>query len=254
MRQFITLFRHEIRLLVISPATYVAATLFFVLMGILFWSNVRGFAVTPQEESPLALFYQLFWLPVFFTVPLLTMRSVAEEQRLGTLETLRSTGIGLGSVVIGKFLAAYCLYMLLWSFTLSFPFIAVWQIPGEDWRVAVLDRGPLLGSFLFIAISGLLYIAVGVFTSSLTRSQFVAGMFSFTLLFGLIVGGRVLLDMPLDAGEWQTLLQGPLDYLNVFRHLEDFARGILDTRPLVYYGSSTLLLLGLSVLVLESKT
>lgn len=253
MRNFLILLKHEIRLLVISPSSYIAATLFFILLGLLYWGVVRGFTVMPQEDSPVALFYRLFWLPVFFTVPLLTMRSLAEDRRQGTLESLLSTGVSAFSVILSKFFAAYFLYLLLWILTLTFPIIAVWQIPGQDWQSAAMDGPALLGSLLFIAVSGFLYISVGIFSSSLTRSQLVSGMLSFTFLFVLIIGGRLIFDMPLDSGGWSEMLAVPLEYLNVFRHLEDFSLGIIDTRPFLFYFSTTFLLLGMSTLVVESK-
>jgi len=114
----------------------------------------------------------------------------------------------------------------------------------------LLDSATLIGGYLFVAVSGLLFIAVGIFASSLTRSQLVAGMLSFSILFMIVLGPPVILN---QATSWPSWLEVPLNYFHVFNHLEDFKRGIIDSRSFVYYFSNTPLALGLSVLVTESK-
>ena len=91
MRHFFTLLSHEIRVLLFSPSTYIAAVLFLLVMGFIFTGILDAYSKTPQETPPAVVFFQLFWLPVFFMVPLLTMKCFAEERRLGTIETLLTT-------------------------------------------------------------------------------------------------------------------------------------------------------------------
>jgi len=111
MRLFRILLAHELRMLLVSPATYIAATLFLLVMGFVFAGILETFTAAPQEAAPAAVFFQLFWLPVFFMVPLLTMKSIAEERRLGTLETLLTTPVSTPQVVLAKFAASYALYL-----------------------------------------------------------------------------------------------------------------------------------------------
>ena len=81
MKHFLTLLSHEIRMLLVSPATYIAATLFLSFMGLIFIKILEEYSGTPQEASPADVYFQLFWLPVCVMVPLLTMKCLAEERR-----------------------------------------------------------------------------------------------------------------------------------------------------------------------------
>jgi ABC-2 type transport system permease protein len=121
-------------------------------MGFIFASILDLYSKTPQETPPAVVFFQFFWFPVLFMVPLLTMKTIADERRQGTLETLLTTPVSTAEVVLGKFSAAYLFYLLLWGSTLGFHYIL--QLYARDARY--LDLGPLLGGYLFIAISGLL--------------------------------------------------------------------------------------------------
>lgn len=253
MKHFFSLLRHELHLLFIAPSTYIATVLFLFSMGVIYLLLLLEFSRNAQENLPSITFFKTFWLPVFFVVPLITMKSIAEERRLGTLETLLATPTPVTAVVLSKFLGAYIFYMLLWLSTLSFPFIVKYTLieGGVDERI--FDFGSLFGGYLFIAISGLLFIAVGIFSSSLTRSQLVAGILSFSCLFIFIIGGRLGSELPM-FGTWSFNWLEPFsDYFQNFEHLMDFSRGVIDTRPLFYYASLTLLLLGLTVLIVESK-
>ena len=113
-----------------------------------------------------------------------------------------------------------------------------------------LDPAPLLGGYLFIAISTM-HIAAGIFASSLTRSQLVASLLSFGILFIIVLGEYALfpqIEVPKNMAEdWHHA-----DYLSTFRHLEDFSRGILDSRPFILYITSTSVLGG-AILMIEQK-
>lgn len=253
MRHFWILLKHELRMLLISPSTYLAGALFLGLMGFMYWAILREMITTPQDELPTVQFFKSFWIPTFFVVPLLTMRSIAGERSLGTLDTLLTTPTSRIAVVLSKFAGAYCFYLLLWLATLGFPLIADSLLRESNDSAILLNSAPLLGSFAFIAVSGVLFIAIGIFTSSLTRSQLVAGMLAFTLLFVVIVGGQQLGSLDQSGVTLPGWIHATVDYLRIFSHLDDFARGVVDTRPFFYYLSSGVLLLGLSTLVIEAK-
>ena len=190
MRHFFTLVRHEIRLLFIAPPAYIAAFLFLLLMGFIYWAILRSMTLLPQDSSPVAQFFSLFWLPVFFSVPLLTMRSIASERNQSTLETLFSTPVPKEAIVLSKFTAAYCFYLILWIGTLFFPLITYNTLPDNISNLSLIEPSATLGSLLFVALSGVLFIAIGIFTSSLTRSQLVAAMLCFTILFIICIGAQ----------------------------------------------------------------
>jgi len=145
------------------------------------------------------------------------------------------------------------LYILLWGITLGFPLVVKSLLPALAVTQSLTDHASLFGGYTFIALSGILYIAIGIFTSSLTRSQLIAGMLAFSLLFFVIVGGRLLLEVPLTDFTWFQWVKMPLEYLQTFQHLEDFSRGILDSRPFILYISNALIVLGVTSLIVEAK-
>lgn len=249
MKHFLTLLGHEVRMLLVNPSTYIAAVLFLGVMGFIFTGILESYSKTPQELSPAHVFFQLFWLPVLFMVPLLTMKCLAEERRLGTIETLLTTPVTTAEVVLGKYGAAYLLYITLWGSTSGF-FYILKKFSGD---ARFIDPGPLLGGYLFIAITGLFFIAIGVFASSLSRNQAVAGILCFTMLFALIVGGRYLSDAVWLERDVLQPLKAAIDYAQVFTHFDDFARGVVDTRQLLFYLSGTVLALIFSILGVEAK-
>lgn len=251
MKHFVSLLLHELRTLFIAPATYTAAVLFLLLMGLIYHGLLREYTLNEQEIAPVYLFFQLFWIPVLFMVPLLTMHSIAEERRTGTLETLMTTPVNATEIVLSKFAASWIFYCLLWLCTLSFPLIVHLSVGQAEVTHSLMETGPLLGGYVFTFLSGTLFIAVGIFSSCLTRSQLVAGMLSFSILFILILGPKLLQTQGITTElSW---LQSSIDYIQIFTHLEDFSRGMIDTRPFFYYFSNAALVLGVSILVVESK-
>lgn len=249
MRHFFTILSHELRALLFNPSTYVAAVLFLGVMGFIFAGILDAYSRTPQETPPAAVFFQLFWIPVFFMVPLLTMKCLAEERRLGTLETLLTTPVTTTEVVLGKFGAAYILYLLLWGSTLGFHYVLFYY--ARDARF--LDAGPLIGGYTFIALSGLLFIAVGVLASAVTRSQAVAGILSFTFLLGLIGGLSYVSELSVLSQDFLAPLRTTLEGLRIPGHVEDFTHGIVDTRQVFFYLTGCILALLFSILGVEAK-
>jgi ABC-2 type transport system permease protein len=250
MRTYFILLFHEIRMAFLSPSTWIAWFLFLALMGFLYQGILQDFTETGREGLPSTDFFRLFWFPVVFMIPMLTMKSIAEEQRMGTLSSMFSTPVTGASLVLAKFSSAYFLYVLIWLSTLAFPLSV--RIFIDD--PLLFDIPSIVGSLLFIYLSGLLYVAIGIFTSSLTKSQLVAGALSFAILFVVLIGGKIITDYPLWSLPWEGVLPNLQDYLNSFRHLEDFSRGVLDTRPVLFYSSFCILFLTISGLVVRAKS
>jgi len=236
-------------MLFLNPSTYIAAVLFLLFMGFIFMGILDGFTKAAQDVSPAVEFFKFFFLPVWVMVPLLTMKGLAEERRSGTLETLLTAPVSAAEVVFAKFGAAYLLYMLMWLATLGF--IAVLHHFSKDARF--LDLGPLAGGYLFVAVTGLLYVAVGTLASALARSQAVAAVLAFAGLFALTLGLTWASGMTFVQQESLHQVRSALESADVFRHLEDFTRGVVDTRQIVFYLTGTALTLILSILGVEAK-
>jgi len=236
-------------MMLVSSSTYVAAVLFLSIMGFIFTTMLDFYSSAAQETTPAVIFFQYFWVPVLFMVPLLTMKSIAEERRLGTLETLLTTPVSTVEVVLGKFFAAYFLYIALWACTGGFFFI-LHRFAGDT---RFIDIGPLAGGFVFVAISGLMFMAIGIFASSLSRNQAVAGILSFALLFGLIIGLSFLPSVELLRNDTMKPVKTVVEYAQVFQHLADFSHGVVDTRQVLFYLSGTVLALIFSIFSVEVK-
>ncbi len=249
MRHYPTILSQEIRALLFSPITYITSVLFLLVMGLDFTAILDYYSKGAHENPPAVYFFESFWIPVFFMVPALTMKSFAEERRMGTLETLLTTPVSTAEVVLGKFSAAYLFYLLLWGSTLIFHYIL--HVYARDARY--LDMGQLIGGYLFIAVSGLLFVSVGVLASALTRSYEVAAILSFTLLFGLIFGLRFLGQASAMNAEILQPLKPTVELLQIFHHVDDFTHGVVDTRQVFFYVTGTVLALIFSVLGVEFK-
>lgn len=249
MKHFFTLLSHEIRMLLVSPSTYIAAMLFLGFMGIIFTKILEFYSRAPQEVSPAMVYFQFFYIPVFIMVPLLTMKCLADERRLGTIETLLTTPVSTTEVVLGKYGAAYLLYLALWGSTAGFFFI-LRKYSGD---ARFIDPGLLLGGYLFIAVSGLLFVAIGVFASSLCRNQALAAILCAAMLVALI-GGLAWLSGSgaLDRDALQPARMA-VEYAQVLTHRDDFTRGVIDTRQVLFYLSGTVLALIFSILGVEAK-
>jgi len=249
VKHFFTILSHEIRILLVSSSTYIAAVLFLVVMGFIFTMMVDIYSSEAQETTPAVVFFQYFWIPVLFMVPLLTMKSIAEERRLGTLETLLTTPVSTVEVVLGKYFAAYFLYISLWACTGGF-FYILYRFAGD---ARFIDIGPLAGGYFFVAVSGLLFVAIGIGASAISRNQAVAALISGTILLGLIVGSNFLPNVELLHNDVMRPLKTVVDYAQVFQHLADFSHGVVDTRQVLFYLSGTVLALIFSIFSVEVK-
>ena len=249
MKHYFTLLSHEVRMLLVNPSTYVAAMLFLVFMGFIFTGILENYSKAPQDTSPAIVFFQFFWFPVLFMVPLLTMKCLADERRSGTLETLLTTPVTTTEVVLGKYTAAYLFYITLWGATGGFFYIL--RKFADDARF--IDAGPLAGGYLFIAVSGLFFVALGVFASALTRNQTVAGILCFVMLVAVIGGVNYLAGVTWLDRDFLHPLKEAVDYARVLAHRDDFTRGVVDARQLLFYLSGTVLALIFSILGVEAK-
>ncbi|HVU37940.1 MAG TPA: ABC transporter permease [Opitutales bacterium] len=253
MRHFPLLLAHELRMLAVSVAAYSAGVLFLLVMGLFYFLVLYQYNDSLRNDAPTAMYFQVFWVPVLFVVPLLTMKSLAEERRHGTLEAMLTTPASTLEIVLAKFFAAYFFYIGLWALTLVFPLIAMNYLAPHTPDSPLRDTASMTGGFLFVCISGLLYVALGILASSLTRNTLVAGMLSFSILLILTIGGNVLLHFNWQDTPFFNHFHAVVDYLQPFQHLQDFNRGVLDTRPFFLYASNTILVLGLTTLAVEAR-
>ncbi len=253
MSTFGILLYYELRRLILTPITYVVTALFLGFMAGLYFLLLIEYNEIPHELPAAGAFFSIFWLPALLIIPLLTMHSLSEERKQGSLELLFVTPARPLAVACAKFTSAYGFYLFLWACTLSFPYLCALD---HDWAVlqaGLLESASLLGGFLFISVSSFMYIALGILASSLTKSQLAAGMLSFALLFILVVGAKALLSFPLLDSLGLDRLYPLIETIDPFQHLADFCRGVVDTRPMIIYPCFGIFAIGLTGLVLDAK-
>ncbi len=233
MNNIKTIFFKELRSFFDSPVAYIVIVVFLGLLGWFFTSNLFLANVaslrTVFEMTP---FFLLFFGPA------MTMRLISEEKKGGTLELLVTKPIQEYEIVVGKFLAAWMLFVitlaptLIYFFTISF--------------LGKVDVGPIIGGYLGLVLVGGVFLAVGVLGSSLSENQIVAFIISFLLVFVLFIIDKILMYFP---GFVATILE----YLGVDYHFSNIARGVIDTRDLVYYFSMIAVSLLVGTVMLEKR-
>ena len=247
MNGVLATYRRELRAFFFSPLAYVMLFFFLVVTGVIF-VYIVGQLNNPASPGgpPLKFFFSATWLMLLLLGPLLTMRLVSEELRSGSIEVLMTAPVSEAEVVTGKFLASLAFYLALWLPTLSYAGIIAYVNDGAG-PGQKLDWGPVLSGYLGILLIGALFLAVGLFASALTKSQLLAAIITFALLLGFFSVG--LLENLFNN---ETIKQA-MGYMNLLNHLEDFAKGIVDTRRLVFYLSTTVFFLFLTTRALEDK-
>ena len=247
MSIFWALLRRELGTFFYSLTGYMIIAAVTALTGMSFVVLLQNLGGDPSPMPVTEMFYgtYYFWLIVLLATPLITMRLFALEKATGTFETLMTTSVGDAQVVLAKFFAAVIFYMVAWLPLLGCLFI-VRHFTRQE---AALDGRTIGGMFLGIFLVGCLFLSLGCFASSLTRSQMAAAMISFVLGVSLFSLGFLALALPVNS-EWQTQV---ISYFNLFDQMHDFARGVVDTRALIFYASTTFLFLFLTLRVVESR-
>ncbi len=246
MRAYWTLTRRELAGFYLSVGGYIIIAAALFLMGLSFVVILDML----QEPTPMPvteLFYEtpFFWLILLLTTPVITMRLFALEKFSGTFETLMTTPVSDLQVVAAKFTAGMVFYALMWL-PLVGCLLVVRRYTNDT---AALDGGVMAGAFLGILLLGGMFVSAGCCASALTRSQVIAAMIS--LVFGASVFLLGYLASRLPAQDnWQAQL---LSWFDLFGRMRDFARGVVDTRPVVLLVSLTLFFLFLTLRVVESR-
>jgi len=228
-----------------APNHAVLSVFLFLMAGLYFLLAV-DYAQTTYSDSLAFNFFSIFWLPSLIMIPLLTMRLLAEDRKLGLWDTFLTASIPPYTLVWAKFLAAYVFYGVAWGLTYIFPHIFTGYLGQTAFQAGVMDSTSLIGGYLFIGLTATAYLPLGLLASSLTKSQFAAGTLGFIFLFIVIVGPHFVLNLP-----WAHAIHGLSDIVQMmdpFMHLDDFCRGIIDTRPSIFYPACGLCFLGLSTL------
>ncbi|MEO8432007.1 MAG: ABC transporter permease [Acidobacteriota bacterium] len=241
MRKILAIVGREWRAYFFSPLAYVILAAFLLVNGFIFYAilNYLSTPSAPKGQALILLFTNTyFWIFNLFVVPIIAMRLFPEERRSGTIETLLTAPVSEAEVVLGKFLGALGFFLTLWAPTLLYVVILRAQTR--------IDVGPVASGYLGVALLGAYFLAVGTFASTLTKNQIIAAILTFGMLIPIFSVG-LLESMFAGANrDWLT-------YLNLWDHMDEFARGVVDSRRIVYYLSATALFLFLATVSLSAK-
>lgn len=247
MRVFLALLGRELRALVHSPIAGVVFTLFLALTGLNFYLILTAFARSQTPITMVEAFFNttIFWYSFLAIFPLLTMRLYAEEFRQGTFEMLQTAPVRDWQIVLSKFLGAYVFAVALWLPTILYFTIYAW-ITREQAAPAL---GSYWGSYLLIALMAAFFVSIGCFASALTRNQIVAAIVSYVLIAFVFYIGLLGFTMTNLAPHLRALV----NYLSSAEHMYEFNRGLLNTKPVVFYLSLAFLLQFLTHAVLQAR-
>jgi len=228
----LTLADKELRSYFSSPIAYVIIGLFALLFGYFYYAYLYIFIRSSAEmmqgggrapninQQMIASVLQNSAVIILFVMPMITMRTYSEEKRSGTIELLLTSPVTDVQIILGKFFGAMGLYVAMLAVTVLYIAILFW-FGNPEWR-------PIAAGYLGLLLMGGCFISVGLLISSLTKNQIVAGILTFTVFLMLWIIN------------WIGESSGPttreiLNYLSITEHFNDFARGVIDTKHLIYY-------------------
>ncbi len=247
MGTYLTLVRRELGGYFFSLTGYVVIATVLLLLGISFAVMLGAYNGQALDAPLTELFYStmFFWLIPLISAPVICMRLFALEKFSGTFETLMTTPVSDRQVVGAKFTAGWLFYALTWL-----PLLACLRIVHNFTTQGTPFDWPVVGTtFAGILLLGALYVAMGCLASAVTRNQIIAAMLSFALGISLFLLSFLKFSVTSQAG-W---VAKTADYVCLIDHMEDFARGVVDTREVTFYLSFTVLFLFLTLKVVESR-
>ena len=234
MNNVLAIAHKELKSYFSTPIAYIVIGFFALLFGYFFYVmlvifNQQSLQLGGAEGGSVDINQQLI-RPLFlnasvillFVLPLVTMRTYSEEKRSGTIELLLTSPVTDVEIILGKFLGALTLYAAMLAITVIHVGL-LFSYGNPEWKVVVMG-------YLGLLLMGGCFISVGLLISSLTKNQIVSGMVTFAVFLLLWV-----INWPASFVGPQT--QSILNYLSITDHFDDFTKGILDTKHLVYYFS-----------------
>ena len=247
MKTFFTLLDRELKSFFYSPIAYVVLFYFLLLTGFNFYQSVGLLNRGPTEITVVEAVFNtvFFWFPFVLIFPLITMRTYSEEFRMGTFETLTTAPVGDWQVVLSKFFGVLFFYIVLWAPTFSY--FAIFQFITK--QQAVNAYGAYFGSYLLILLIGMFYISIGCLASSLTKDQVNAAMISFSVITLCFFVGLITYIMNITDPSIKEIN----GYISAVEHMGEFSKGMIDTRPIVWYLSLTAFVLVLNFQVFQYR-
>jgi len=257
VKNIMALTGREIKSYFISPIAYVTLMIFLLLTGYFFYGGLIEFGRRFTHYQQLAQIYRnpeilsqinlnstvianMLFNMVFvflFLIPLLTMRSFAEEKKNGTEELLMTSPITVNQIIAGKFFGAFTFMMLMLIPTIAYQILL--------FHYAEPELGPVISGYVGVVLFVITGISIGLFTSSLTENQIISAVITFVILLFLFIINMV-------GGAEGTLVNSLVKYLSVVEHIRNFIQGLIDFKDVVYFATLTLFFIFLTKRSVES--
>lgn len=238
------LYKKELSSFFSSLIGYLTIVVFLILTGLMLWVFRSDFNILDYGFAGMDGLFQIAPFLYLFLIPAITMRSLAEEKKNGTMELLLTKPLTDMSIIWAKFLAGFTLVFISLIPTLIC-YITVYSL-GDP--VGNIDTGSVVGSYIGLLFLGGAFVAIGLFASSLTNSQIVAFIVAALLCAFAYLGFETLHYMDF-LGDVDLLVKS----LGVRHHYESISRGVIDTRDVVYFLSVITLFLLLTRMVLQTR-
>jgi len=233
IRRVLALLIRELSAFYYSPIAYVVLFFFLILNGLAFWSSIAPLSHGPSELTVVQIFFNnlQFWIAYLLVFPVITMRLLSEEFKLGTIEVLMTAPVRDWEVIGSKFLAGLLFYLSLWLPSLLYFLLFGWLIN----RDAAGTGAQLWAPYLLLLVMGMFNVSLGCLASSLTSNQIIAAMMATVLVLGIffltMIGYAISGSSP--------MLRDITSYVAQLDHMDTFSRGVIDSRPLVFYPTCT---------------
>lgn len=225
-----------------SPIAYIVLASFFLVNSFLFYIILAAMSKAGSPSlSPIALLFGgtfFFWLLHLIIIPVITMRLVAEERKSGTIETLLTSPLSDFQIVFGKFLSSFIFYFTAWGLTFVYAFI-LRSYSEVDW-------GPILSGYLGVFLLGGLFLSIGLWATIISKNQIVAAIISFSVMTMMVAITFLSFILGSEKKEF-------VNYIDLLSIMENFSKGMVDSRNVIYLLSGTILFLALSVKSLEAR-
>ena len=234
----IPIVKREINSFFSSTIGYMVIALFLTINGLFLWVFNGNFNILDSGFADLSPFFELAPWILLFLIPAVCMRAFSDEMKMGTIELLLTKPLSLKEIVLGKYFGAVILIIIALIPTVLYVFaIASLGNPEGNW-----DVGSTIGSYIGLLFLVFAYTSIGIFSSTLSQNQIVAFITAVFLCFALYYGFEGLASSSFDISK-----------LGMKAHFDSVARGVLDTRDLIYFVSVTLFFIVLTIFKLKKQ-
>lgn len=239
-----SLYLREIRSFLHSLIGYIIISVFLIITGLFLWVFPLDFNILDMGYANLDGLFMVAPFVFLFLVPAITMKSFAEEKRLGTIELLLTKPLSDLEIIMAKFFADVTLLVI----SLIPTFIYYYSVYRLGFPKGNLDQGAIWGSYLGLLFIGAAFISIGIFVSSITDNQIISFVLSFLLCGAIYIGFEFIYSLEL-FGSFDLFVKS----LGISHHYSSISRGVIDTRDVIYFLSVITLFILLSKVSLQSR-